>query len=78
MEGRAADANWTAAPIVVGALWGLSMLATGMVMDAVDSSWKFLIVPLPVVLFVTEIVLLYRTVKRPDPMRLDAPDVSSR
>jgi hypothetical protein len=75
MEGRAPAANWTAAPIVVGALWGLSMLATGMVMDAVDSAWKFLIVPLPVTLFVTEIVLLYRTVKRPDPMRAEAPDV---
>jgi hypothetical protein len=41
----------------------------------VESPWKFLIVPLPVALFITTLVVLYRTVKRPDPVRADAPDV---
>jgi hypothetical protein len=75
MEGRAPAASWTARPIVIGALWGISMLITGMVVEAVESPWKFLIVPLPVALFITTLVVLYRTVKRPDPVRADAPDV---
>jgi hypothetical protein len=69
------DANFKAWPIVTGALWGLSMLATGMVMDAVDSSWKFVIVPLPVALFALTLFLLRRSAKRPDAVRVDAPDV---
>jgi hypothetical protein len=51
------------------------MLITGMVVDAVESPWKFAIVPLPVALFIATLVVLYRTVKRPDPVRVDAPDV---
>jgi hypothetical protein len=69
-------ATWTAKPIVVGAIWGLSMLVSIVVIDLFpDSAWKWLVVPVPVLLLGYFVRVLVETVRRPDPARVDAPDL---
>jgi hypothetical protein len=68
-------ANWTAWPIVVGAIWALSVFVTLVVIDVFETHWKYALIPVPIVLLGYFVRVLWRTVKRPDPMRVDAPDV---
>jgi hypothetical protein len=77
MERRAPAADWTAWPIVVGAIWALSVFVTVVVIDIFHTHWKYALIPLPVVLLGYFALVLWRTIKRPDPMRVDAPDIET-